>query len=142
MNTNREVRDAWTEWLQQYPLTEFVTLTFNNGSAKRHAVGRPSVVGSLVEGAVNYVGYRGQWVGGIEGDWLLHSHLLMEDSSKISSLVGYWQSTYGFAQRKPVAGNAFGYTLKEMYDDDRMSERVLLHLRPLGGRERRRRRAH
>ena len=94
----QRVLDEWEKLLSDYCLTEYLVLTFSNQSASKYRLQSPETVRRLVEGAMSYVGYRGQNVMTFEDHrarQILHVNLLVEYDDTIRALVRYWESQYG-----------------------------------------------
>mgnify|MGYP007042367800 CR=1 FL=1 len=130
--TRRGVVNAYADWLQEFPLSSFVTFTWSDEAAGcRYVYTDRAAVKDLQRFLDRELCYSGQYFGCIEDHrhrGVPHAHLLMEDCTDWRFAWSIWKRSRGLFCSRPAESGAFYYVAKYVLKDGRCGERVLERL--------------
>jgi hypothetical protein len=129
--TRKRVVNAYADWLQEFPLSSFVTFTWSNEAVTERYIYTDRAAVNDVLRFLREANYRGQYFGVIEDHMhrdAPHAHVLMENCTDWRFLWSQWKKTRGFFCSRPAQGGAFHYTAKYCLKDGRCGERIFERL--------------
>lgn len=130
--TRKAVIESYGDWLQQFPLSSFVTFTWSDESAGlKYVYTDRAAVKDIERFLHKELQYPGQYFGVIEDHkhrGVPHAHVLMEDCVDWRFVWQQWHHTRGLFCSRPAESGAFYYVAKYIFKDGRCAERVFERL--------------
>jgi len=130
--TRRAVINEYADWLQNFPLSAFVTFTWSDAAAGwRYVYTDRAAVKDIERFLHKELAYTGQYFGVIEDHkhrGVPHAHALMEDTLDWRWVWKLWHDTRGYFCSRPAESGAFYYVCKYVMKDGRCAERVFERL--------------
>lgn len=134
--TRQGVKAAYGEWLQEFPLSSFVTFTWSDEAASgRYVYTDRAAVKDIERFLDRELKYTGQYFGVIEDHMhrdVPHAHVLMEDCIDWNFVWQVWRKSRGFFCSRAAESGAFYYVAKYVLKDGRCAERIFERLRITG----------
>jgi len=130
--TRKGVINAYADWLQEFPLSSFVTFTWSDEQARnKYIYTDRAAVKDILWFLDHELRYAGQYFGVIEDTehrGVPHGHVLMQDGLDWNQVWWLWKRTRGFFCSRPAESGAFYYCAKYIIKDGRCAERVFERL--------------
>lgn len=143
----KRVINAYADWLQEFPLSTFVTFTWSDEAISERYIYTDRAAVKDILRFLKAMNYGGQYFGVLEDHMhrgVPHAHAIMEDCTDWRFMWSQWKKTRGFFCSRPAQGGAFHYTAKYSLKDGRCADRIFMNLllpygiqaEPVPGRDR------